>query len=341
MLLISSSLLYPTQGLWLRKKEIRKMAVELRIGLLSFTNYELSNSRYLLTRALMARNRTRRHLVFSTLPSPLPSSELVGDEVMQIFLKERQLNGDFVSRAFDKLQRRNELKFDGQETNTAEETTSQMYDNEEIDGSYLRLAATRDWISGTSDAPINKKLTMKDWKNESDKRKKLNLLKYETLKGELLFLTVGIGAVCSVYCLLNLSFEAAVSYSAGVLFSCLYLQLLYWHTDKISKHDIPEIFHIKKTKRKIGITSEDLRDNLKKLLSGTVVSLSSPRLVIPASVYGLWALSQHFHNDILNFQLVPGVMGFFAYKAAALVQAYRDNEDLLMIFPENEESDAN
>lgn len=56
-------------------------------------------------------------------------------------------------------------------------------------------------------------------------------------------------------------------------------------------------------KRKIGITSEDLRDNLKKFLSGTAISLSSPRLVIPATVYGLWALSQHFHNDILNFQV--------------------------------------
>jgi hypothetical protein len=34
-------------------------------------------------------------------------------------------------------------------------------------------------------------------------------------------------------------------------------------------------------------------------------------------------------------------MGFFAYKAAALVQAYRDNEDLCIIFQENEESDTN
>jgi hypothetical protein len=49
------------------------------------------------------------------------------------------------------------------------------------------------------------------------------------------------------------------------------------------------------------MTSEDVRDNMKKVLSGTAVSLSSPRLVIPALVYGLWALSQHFHNDILNF----------------------------------------
>jgi hypothetical protein len=50
-------------------------------------------------------------------------------KVMQIFLKERQLNGDIVSRAFDMLQIRKELKFDGQETSTAEEMTNQMYDD--------------------------------------------------------------------------------------------------------------------------------------------------------------------------------------------------------------------
>jgi hypothetical protein len=56
-------------------------------------------------------------------------------------------------------------------------------------------------------------------------------------------------------------------------------------------------------KRKIGMTSEDVSDSLKKVLGGTAVSLSSPRLVIPAFVYGLWAFSQHFHNDILNFEV--------------------------------------
>ena len=61
-------------SLWLRKE----MAVELRIGLLSFRNYELGNSRSLLARALITRNRTRhgrtrRNLVLSTLPTSLPS----------------------------------------------------------------------------------------------------------------------------------------------------------------------------------------------------------------------------------------------------------------------------
>jgi len=32
------------------------------------------------------------------------------------------------------------------------------------------------------------------------------------------------------------------------------------------------------------------------------------------------------------------MMGMFAYKAAALIQAYRDNEDLRFIFPDDEES---
>lgn len=57
-------------------------------------------------------------------------NELVGDEVEQFFLKERQLNGDFVTRAFDMLQRRNyELKFDDEETSVTEETTNEMYDD--------------------------------------------------------------------------------------------------------------------------------------------------------------------------------------------------------------------
>lgn len=31
------------------------------------------------------------------------------------------------------------------------------------------------------------------------------------------------------------------------------------------------------------------------------------------------------------------MVGIFAYKAAALVQVYRDNEDLQLIFPEDNE----
>jgi hypothetical protein len=40
-------------------------------------------------------------------------------------------------------------------------------------------------------------------------------------------------------------------------------------------------------------------------------------------------------------QVLPGMMGFLAYKAAALVQVYRDNEDLRLILPEEEDADSN
>lgn len=39
-------------------------------------------------------------------------------------------------------------------------------------------------------------------------------------------------------------------------------------------------------------------------------------------------------------QIVPAMVGMFVYKAAALVQVYRDNEDLQLVFPENEEGSS-
>lgn len=41
-----------------------------------------------------------------------------------------------------------------------------------------------------------------------------------------------------------------------------------------------------------------------------------------------------------SLQLVPAMVGMFAYKAAALVQVYRDNEDLRLIFPDNGEESS-
>nr|CAD1833148.1 unnamed protein product [Ananas comosus var. bracteatus] len=226
---------------------------------------------------------------------------------------------DLISKASDMLWGRKDLKLDALETSIVEEDSKQSNDamESEADSGFLKLTTTRDWIAGDSSAPLNRKLAAE-------------------LKSELLLLTTGIGAACSLYCLLNFSFEAAVSYASGVLFSCLYLQLLYYHTDNLSKEAIPTIFLQKKSKNKIGIRSEDLKNVVEKTMSGTTIALSSPRLVIPASIYGLWALSRHFNNDFFDFQIVPGMMGFFAYKAAALVQVYRDNENLHMIFPENE-----
>ncbi|XP_022855660.1 uncharacterized protein LOC111376884 isoform X2 [Olea europaea var. sylvestris] len=91
---------------------------------------------------------------------------------------------------------------------------------------------------------------------------------------------------------------------------------------------------------RIGIRSQDLQDLFERTVKGSGIALSSPRLVILAAIYGLWELSQHFGHDIFDFQLVPAMVGLFAYKAAALVQVYRDNEDLQFIFPDNAEGSS-
>ncbi|CAL9137031.1 unnamed protein product [Musa textilis] len=279
----------------------------------------------------------RRNLAVSVSKSSLTESEVAGEDVLHMFLKDRQLNGDFISKVSDVLWSKKNIEFAELETNTLKEDNRYHEEVVETDNNsgFLKLTRTREWVSGQSIAPANKKEVAKNWQNESEKRKKLNLLKYEALKRELLVLTVGVGAACSVYCLVIFSFQAAFSYAAGVLFSCLYLQLLYNHADNLSIEAIPEIFMQKKMKR-IGIRSEDLKNVLEKTLNGTAIALSSPRLAIPAAIYGLWAFSQHFPNGYFDFELVPGMFGFFAYKAAALIQVYRDNEDLHLIFPDEE-----
>ncbi|KAL3618752.1 hypothetical protein CASFOL_037414 [Castilleja foliolosa] len=280
--------------------------------------------------------------VFSTLKaSPPPVNEFTGDDtVFRDFLKERELSGDIISKLSDQLWLRgviaNYKNFDDSEliSDNKKFSAPQSLDVEN-EGGFLKLKRTSEWLLGDDDsAPVNKKMALKEIRDDSQRRKRLNFLRYEALKRELLLLTVGIGTACSGYCLVTLSIQAAVSYATGVLFSCLYFQLLCKQADNMSREAVPDIFTKKKPK-KIGIRSEDLQDSLEKTLKGSSIALSSPRLVIPAAIYGLWELSQHFTHDIFDFRLVPAMVGLFAYKAAALVQVYRDNEDLQFIFPEN------
>ncbi|XP_022754090.1 uncharacterized protein LOC111302444 [Durio zibethinus] len=250
------------------------------------------------------------------------------EDVLHMFFKDREVNEDFISKAFDMLWQREVLRV----VNLGPKVMGSD------DGSgFFMLSRTQEWLLGDNSAPRNKKAFAKVLLDDSERRKKLNHLKYEAGKRELMLLSVGIGTACSGYGLIVLSVQAAVSYVVGVLFSCLYLQLLYQHVDNLLKEMVPQIFKPKKLK-KIGIRSEDLQDFLERSIKGSGIALSSPRLVIPAAVYGLWILSHKFlANDFFDFQLVPSMVGMFAYKAAALVQVYRDNEDLQFIFPENEE----
>ncbi|XP_057458961.1 uncharacterized protein LOC130749600 isoform X2 [Lotus japonicus] len=275
---------------------------------------------------------------------PSPAEE----EVLQMFFKERELNGDFISKASDILWlRKFRSSVDSDISNLTnnnaasqqielEQSIESNSDNGSASG-FLKLSTTQEWVLGDESAPRNKRMTAKMLQDSSERRKKLNILQYESLKRELLLVSVAVGLACSGYCLLVFSVQAAISYAIGVLFSFLYLLLLYQHADNLSSESVPQIFRKKKSK-KIGIRSEDLQDSLERSIKGCSMALSSPRLVIPATIYGLWALShRYFTNDFFDFQLVPAMFGMFVYKAAALVQVYRDNEDLQLVFPENED----
>ncbi|KAE8734828.1 nicalin-1 [Hibiscus syriacus] len=191
-------------------------------------------------------------------------SESVEENVLEMFFKDREINGDFISKVSDKLWQREVLKV--VDTNVSEPADtaqqSEQVMGSDDDGGFLKLSTTQEWLSGDNYAPRNKKAIAKVLRDDSERRKKLNLLKYEALKRELTLLSVGIGTACSGYCLVVLSVQAAVSYAIGVLFSCLYLQLLYQHADNLSQEMVPQVFKQKKSK-KIGIRSEDLQTSLR------------------------------------------------------------------------------
>lgn len=286
---------------------------------------------------------TLRKRTISVLNTPSSAGERAEEGVLEEFFRDRQLHGDLITKYSDILFQRNVMRFnDAEASRVADNSQIQSTEEALVDepvGGFLKLTKTQEWLlGGETSAPINRKTLNKALEDDRERRRQLNLLRYEALKRELLFMTVGVGAACTAYCLLTLSIQAAVSYASGVGFSCLYLQLLYQHADNISKESIPQIFMQKKQK-KIGIRSDDLKDLVERSVKGSGIALSSPRLVIPAAIYGLWILlHRNFASDIFDFQIVPTMLGLFAYKAAALIQVYRDNEDLRFIFADDEES---
>lgn len=279
-----------------------------------------------------------RNPALQKIYAALPVSKTpIQEEALQTFLKERELHGDFIAKVSNSIwwKKGTGIDLEGERTPGVRQEPEEATEDD-VSGGFLKLTKTHEWVSGSSIPPVNKKLTAKERQDDSQRRMILNLLKYEALKKELMLLTVAVGVACSGYCLVTLSIQACISYAIGVTLSCLYLQLLCSHTDKLSKEAVPSIFLEKKVK-KIGIRSEDLSNLLERIAKGSAFALSSPRLVILAAIYGLWALSNEVFDGFIDFQLVPAIFGFFAYKAAALVQIYRDNEDLRLIFPDTDE----
>eukprot|EP01018_Ginkgo_biloba_P038065 Gb_29637 [translate_table: standard] len=269
----------------------------------------------------------------------MAGNELSAQDIFELFLRERQASGDFISRTSDVLWKKEVLELDDNRSIEVKESLQQLQKmtEDESGRGFLKLNQTRKWVSGNGEAPVNNNVPTVERETDSENRRRISLLEYEALKRELLLITVGVAVACTGYCFLTFSPQVALSYAVGSVASCLYLQLLYRHTDNVSKEKLADVF-IRKRAKKIGIRSDDLKDSFEKIVRGSALALSSPRLVIPAALFGFWTLSKHYFGDSFDFQLTPAVLGLFAYKAAALVQVYRDNEDLLIVLPQSEEN---
>ncbi|KAF6144525.1 hypothetical protein GIB67_023971 [Kingdonia uniflora] len=95
-------------------------------------------------------------------PTVLTYKEISRKDLLQFFLKERQLNGDLVSKTCDLLWKRDELKYvDSEITCPNPQQPQAVMERENLDG-FLKLTKTIDWITGNEIAPINNKVVIKD-----------------------------------------------------------------------------------------------------------------------------------------------------------------------------------
>ncbi|BBN02709.1 hypothetical protein MPTK1_2g17450 [Marchantia polymorpha subsp. ruderalis] len=270
--------------------------------------------------------------------------ELTPKEFFESFLRSRQAGGDFVSRASDVLWKKEVLEIDDEKRSELREKLAELQKMKEVEdtGSFLKLTQAKNWSAGIEEvAPRNLNAAAEERARAADDRKRQSFLEYEALKRELSLMTVGVAGLCTIYCLAILSVESTVSYDIGAVASLLYLQLLYRHADTFSEDSVADIFIPPRFKKKtIGIRSGDVKRTLEKTIRGSGMALSSPRLVVPAALFGLWAAStQVTGTKDFHLEVAPMMFGFFAYKAAALVQAYRDNKDLLVVFEKKTEGD--
>ncbi|EFJ23580.1 hypothetical protein SELMODRAFT_103361 [Selaginella moellendorffii] len=264
----------------------------------------------------------------------IPADRLSAQEFFEAFLRSRRGNVDFISRASDilwkkELQEEDEAKLEQIRTRLAEKqkASAPLYDTDDDSsesGGFLRLSQAKNWSLGLdSTAPANYNQKLLEAEKERDDFRRKCLLDYEALKRELSLVTLGVGLVTGVYCLAFLSTEVCQSPS-------------FSYFDKTSELTVPQIFTQRKRRKTIGFTSNDLRDSVEKNLQGIRFALSSPRLLLVVAFYGLWLGSSQLCQDLpFKLEIAPMLLGFFAYKAAALVQAYRDNKDLLITFPAN------
>ncbi|KAG6551153.1 hypothetical protein Mapa_007388 [Marchantia paleacea] len=125
-------------------------------------------------------------------------------------------------------------------------------------------------------------------------------IRYLKLKRDLQITTLGIGGLCAVSTYFAYSPQVAASYGAGLLGALVYVRMLGSSVDSIGAQDAG---------------------------SAARGALGQPRLLVPVvlvMVYNRWNALAVPEYDVMSLQLIPMLVGFFTYKAATLVETFKE-----------------
>eukprot|EP00249_Psilotum_nudum_P000774 c12888_g1_i1 orf=115-1182(+) len=123
---------------------------------------------------------------------------------------------------------------------------------------------------------------------------------YNQLKTDLQFFTLAVGGVGTITAYVSYSAEIAASYGVGLIGSLVYIRMLGNSVDSFGKQ--------------VGLQS----------LRGAV---GQPRLLVPVvlvMIYNRWNEFLVSEYGFIHLQLIPILIGFFTYKAATVVEVFKD-----------------
>lgn len=193
------------------------------------------------------------------------------------------------------------------------------------DGADAQTGAMRE--AGQSDIDPNRRY--EEMMRRRKERREQTMQEYGELKRKLSQLTLGVGGAGALYCLLGISIQSGISYSVGSAASCVYLLLLFNHADTITQEDLPQSFLIdrNKPKRPGLVNALSSVDSPLKVLEGARLAMSSQRLLVPAALIGMWAVSSNTWDGSetsFHLQFGPLFLGFLSYKFAILLFTFQD-----------------
>ncbi|GAQ79277.1 hypothetical protein KFL_000270360 [Klebsormidium nitens] len=198
---------------------------------------------------------------------------------------------------------------------------------------FLRLTQAADWVVGVGEPPTTAPLEEVQFEYQSpEERKQEAQAAYDALKKELLLMTGAIAAAVDLYIFFAFDIENTVSYAVGVAGSFAYLALLMRYADSVERKDVSEVFRQRRSRSRQtrGVTSRGVSAFAEKLASGVRQPWSSARLLPFAGLILVFAQWNALAAEPTGFHLkfAPLILGSFAYKAACLLIAYRDNQKL-------------